>query len=180
MAVIAETGVEKQEYAFDRRLTDLAGEIRQMTRGRELTKVAVAVGPGSFTGLRFGVSFGLGLAIGLKIPIVPLPTLELHAARSDSPVIAVSEAGRGRLYYLVPGGTVALGTPEDIPKTHAVVGFVSAATEAALLKAGHRIAAEGELKWLSEAAMEVLKTAREVAYSSLKLEYMQSFSPPVK
>ncbi len=87
-----------------------------------ITKVAVASGPGSFTGLRVGVSFGLGLAIGLRVPIVPLPTLELQAARSDEPVTAVADAGRGRFYFLVPGGNLALGEPADIPTSYPLVG----------------------------------------------------------
>ena len=44
---------------------------------REIDLFAVTRGPGSFTGLRTGVSFGLGLAMGLRIPIFPLPSLSL-------------------------------------------------------------------------------------------------------
>src|SRR5436309_28047 len=88
--------------------------VRRMVRSRPVTRVAVAAGPGSFTGLRAGVAFGLGLAMGLRVPIVPLPTLELQAARSDDPVTAVVEAGRGRFYFLPPGGQPALGDPADI------------------------------------------------------------------
>src|SRR5205807_5608672 len=102
-----------------------------------ITKIAVASGPGSFTGLRVGVSFGLGLAIGLRIPIIPLPSLDLQAARSDVPAIAVIEAGRGRVYYKLPGGKPMLGDPSDIPTSHPLVGNVAPMTEAALLAAGH-------------------------------------------
>ncbi len=140
-----------------------------------ITKVAVASGPGSFTGLRVGVSFGLGLAMGLQVPIVPLPTLELQAARSDEPVTAVADAGRGRFYFLLPGGTVALGEPADIPKAHPLVGRV-ANREAQLLAAGYRFKPERELRRFVEAAARMLETAREVAYGSLEIEYMQSFS----
>src|SRR5438309_11946405 len=87
-----------------------------------ITKVAVANGPGSFTGLRVGVSFGLGLAIGLHVPIVPLGSLDLQAARSEEPVTAVIEAGRGRYYHQAPGGRPALGAPADIPTGLALVG----------------------------------------------------------
>ena len=83
---------------------DLMPTLRGIARTHQINKVAVATGPGSFTGLRAGVSFGLGLAKGLGVPIVPLPTLELQAARSDEPVTAVVEAGRGRFYYLAAGG----------------------------------------------------------------------------
>src|ERR1700674_6027776 len=87
---------------------ELMSYMRQTAQLNTITKVAVATGPGSFTGLRKGVSFGLGLAMGLRVPIVPLPTLALQVARSDQPVTAVSEAGRGRFYYVVPGHEPAL------------------------------------------------------------------------
>ena len=150
--------------------------LRHVAQTSTITKVAVATGPGSFTGLRKGVSFGLGLAMGLRIPIVPLRTLELQAARSDQPVTAVSEAGRGRFYFLVPGGEAALGEPADIPTNHDLVGRVAAASEQSLRKAGHRFKPESELRHFAEAAAELLKSAREVPYDSLKLEYVQTFS----
>jgi len=147
--------------------------LRRLARTRRITKVAVASGPGSFTGLRAGVSFGLGLAKGLGVPIVPLPTLELQAARSEEPVTAVADAGRGRFYYLVPGGEVALGAPADIPTAYPLVGRVASIP-------GHRFKPEEELRRLVEAAAKMLETAREVPYGSLEIEYMQSFSIPTK
>jgi tRNA threonylcarbamoyl adenosine modification protein YeaZ len=150
--------------------------LAEMVKGKKLTAVAVATGPGSFTGLRVGVSFGLGLAMGLRVPIIPLPSLELRAARSHVPATAVLDAGRGRVYYQVPGGKPALGEPAGIPATHPLVGNVAPQTEAALIAAGHHFVPEGEMKDFSEAAKGMLEGAREVAYGSLKIEYMQSFS----
>jgi tRNA A37 threonylcarbamoyladenosine modification protein TsaB len=118
----------------------------------------------------------VGLAIGLRIPIVPLPSLGLQAARSDTAVTAIVEAGRGRVYFLVPGGQPAVGGPQDLAPEHPLVGWVSPSTEAALIETGHRFRPEAGLRDFSVAAEELLKTAREVPYSSLKLEYMQSFS----
>ncbi|HEV2028603.1 MAG TPA: tRNA (adenosine(37)-N6)-threonylcarbamoyltransferase complex dimerization subunit type 1 TsaB [Candidatus Dormibacteraeota bacterium] len=181
MAVVATIGEKAVSQTFlSSRDPELIVELRRIAREKTVTKVAVATGPGSFTGLRVGVSFGLGLAMGLRIPIVPLPTLELQAARSDEPVTAVSEAGRGRFYYLVPGGELALGEPADIPTSHLLVGRVLASSEASLQKAGHHFKPESELRHFAEAAAELLKTAHEVPYSSLKLEYMQSFVAPAK
>ena len=176
LAILDEAMAVRQEVYLPARSPELMDRMRALAAGATLTKVAVATGPGSFTGLRMGVSFGLGLAVGLRIPIVPLPTLELQAARSDTPATAVSEAGRGRVYYLVPGGKPSLGEPEEIPKTHSLVGSVAPATESSLRKAGHRFQPESELRTFAEAAAHILKTAREVPYGSLKLEYMQSFS----
>jgi tRNA threonylcarbamoyl adenosine modification protein YeaZ len=168
------------EELIPSREPELMAYLRRTAQLNTIIKVAVVTGPGSFTGLRKGVSFGLGLAMGLGIPIVPLPALLLQAARSDQPLTAVSEAGRGRFYYLVPGGEAALGEPGDIPTRHDLVGRVTAGSEALLQKAGHRFMPESELRHLAEAAAELLKTAREVPYGSLKLEYMQSFAAPAR
>lgn len=159
------------------RTFDLPAAFRGLAAGEALTAVAVATGPGSFTGLRAGVSFGLGLAMGLRIPIFPLPSLRLQAARSDEPVLAVAEAGRGRVYFLVPGEE-GLAEPGELPKNLPVVGWLRPATEAALSAAGLRLQPEAELRSFGSAASNVLESADEVSYGSLRLKYMQSFSAP--
>jgi tRNA A37 threonylcarbamoyladenosine modification protein TsaB len=119
------------------------------------------------------VSFGLGLAIGLGVPIVPLASLELQAARSDDPVTAVADAGRGRVYFKPPGGAPALGEPADVPTAYPLVGWARADP---LLETGHVFRPEGQLRSFADAASKVLETAREVPYRNLEIEYMQSFS----
>ena len=42
----------------------------------ELSAVAVGMGPGSYTGLRIGVSFAKGLCYGLQIPLVAVGSLD--------------------------------------------------------------------------------------------------------
>ncbi len=42
----------------------------------ELDGVAVSIGPGSFTGLRIGLSAAKGLALGANLPLIAVPTLE--------------------------------------------------------------------------------------------------------
>jgi tRNA A37 threonylcarbamoyladenosine modification protein TsaB len=155
---------------------DLPARFRAMARRQSLTKVAVAVGPGSFTGLRVGVSFGLGLAMGLGIPITPLPSLELQAARSIEPVVAVTEAGRGRVYFLAPGSEPGLAKPGDLPRDWPLAGWLRPATEAALVAAGLSLKPDSELRSFGAAASRRLESAFEVPYGSLKLEYMQAFS----
>ena len=43
----------------------------------ELTAIAVSAGPGSYTGLRIGMSLAKGLAVSDGIPIIPVPTLQV-------------------------------------------------------------------------------------------------------
>ena len=47
----------------------------------EISALAVAIGPGSFTGLRIGLSTVKGLAYGWEIPVVGIPTLAAVAGR---------------------------------------------------------------------------------------------------
>lgn len=45
----------------------------------ELRAIAVSSGPGSFTGLRIGMSAAKGIAYGSSVPIIPVPTFEALA-----------------------------------------------------------------------------------------------------
>ena len=49
----------------------------------DLSAIAMSKGPGSFTGLRIGVSIGKGIAYGLDIPIIGINTLESIAYRAS-------------------------------------------------------------------------------------------------
>ncbi len=65
-----------------------------------LEGVAVALGPGSFTGLRIGLSVAKGLALAWALPLLGVPTLEITAAgvpRFEGTLIAVLQAGRKRI-----------------------------------------------------------------------------------
>jgi tRNA threonylcarbamoyladenosine biosynthesis protein TsaB len=46
---------------------------------RELAGIAVALGPGSFTGLRVGLSLAKGFALAQEIPLIGIPTLDALA-----------------------------------------------------------------------------------------------------
>lgn len=62
--------------------------------------LGVALGPGSFTSLRVGLSFVKGLALARHLPIFGIPTLDVVAAAQaarEMPLAAVLQAGRGRL-----------------------------------------------------------------------------------
>ncbi len=62
--------------------------------------LGVALGPGSFTSLRVGLSFVKGLALARHLPIIGVPTLDIVAAAQEVrelPLAAVLQAGRGRL-----------------------------------------------------------------------------------
>jgi tRNA threonylcarbamoyladenosine biosynthesis protein TsaB len=73
---------------------------QQSLGAQDLSAVAVAIGPGSFTGLRIGLSVAKGLARAQDIPILGVPTLDVLAFQHSEqrrPIWAVIQAGRGRL-----------------------------------------------------------------------------------
>jgi len=91
-----------------------------------LDGVAVSIGPGSFTGLRIGVSVAKGIVFAREIPLVAVPTLEalaLHAWATDAPppgtrLLAALDARRSEVYCQIfdaaPGGPVSRGEPRDM------------------------------------------------------------------
>lgn len=46
---------------------------------KEMRSIAVSIGPGSFTGLRIGLSSAKGLAFGSDLPLIPVPTFDALA-----------------------------------------------------------------------------------------------------
>lgn len=88
----------------------------------DLTAIAVVNGPGSFTGVRVGVSAAKGLAEGLDVPVVAISRLSVlaEAAHLDhaTPAAALLDAGRGEFYCrMVPAGQPA----QEALFTHAEV-----------------------------------------------------------
>ena len=85
-----------------------------------LERVAVTVGPGSFTGLRVGLAFAKALALALDIPCVGVGTLEaLIASRPDASAAphaaAVLDARRGQVYLQAFAQGAALTAPANLP-----------------------------------------------------------------
>ncbi len=67
---------------------------------KDLDVLAVATGPGSFTGLRIGMALVKGLAYTHQLPVIGIPTLDITVRAippSDKRLAAVLQAGRSRL-----------------------------------------------------------------------------------
>ena len=67
-----------------------------------VSALGVAVGPGSFTSLRVGLSLVKGIALARRIPVIGIPTLDIIAAAQPigkHPLVAVIQAGRTRIAF---------------------------------------------------------------------------------
>jgi tRNA threonylcarbamoyladenosine biosynthesis protein TsaB len=100
----------------------------------DLKAVAVALGPGSFTGLRVALAAAKGLALTNQLALLGVPTLDAVAYPHHSqslPVIAIVQAGRGRVcwaaYQHNPAGWTA-SSPIGLATIPALAASISCPT----------------------------------------------------
>jgi tRNA threonylcarbamoyladenosine biosynthesis protein TsaB len=65
-----------------------------------LKGIAVAIGPGSYTGLRIGLGLAKGMALAHQTPLIGVPTLDIMAAalpQMPGALVIIAEAGRRRI-----------------------------------------------------------------------------------
>jgi tRNA threonylcarbamoyladenosine biosynthesis protein TsaB len=69
-------------------------------RFSQIDRIAVTIGPGTFTGVRIGIAFARGLAQATGIPVVGIDTLSAIAANEAavSPLLVVSDARNDEVY----------------------------------------------------------------------------------
>jgi tRNA threonylcarbamoyladenosine biosynthesis protein TsaB len=96
--LVAESGW----YSAHNQTVELAPAVIQMLdrsalSAADLSAVAVAIGPGSYTGLRIGLGFAKGLSLANQLQLIGVPTLDILASalpRSEGTLVIVAEAGR--------------------------------------------------------------------------------------
>ena len=85
----------------ERIIIEIDGVLREAGLSRtDLSLIAVSIGPGSYSGIRIGVSTAFGLGHALDIPVVGISVLEaLASGVRDEKVIAVVPVGRSDLAW---------------------------------------------------------------------------------
>jgi len=120
------------EYSVDTATTHSRRLIRQVdqiiqatsTEWQEIDGIAVSLGPGSFTGLRIGLSTAKGLAMAADCPLLGVPTLDGLArqiiALPNSQVCVLLDARKKEVYaafYSCDGQGISVKTSEDLVLT---------------------------------------------------------------
>ena len=101
----AQIAAEMMWHSHQHHTVELAPALAELLArtGIKMTDVqalGVAIGPGSFTSLRVGLSFVKGLSLARRLPVIGIRTLDVIAAAqpiSKLPLATVLQAGRGRL-----------------------------------------------------------------------------------
>jgi len=94
-----------------------------------LDRIAVTAGPGSFTGLRVGLSAARGIALAAGKPVVGLTTLSAYAApvvseSGEQPVISAIDARHDQVYFqAVSGDGSVLIPPQVAPVAEMLAGW---------------------------------------------------------
>ena len=106
--VIAQRSVAEKNVHSEKLLPMVDEVLKESSLSlREVDAIAVSIGPGSFTGLRIGLSTAKGLAVAKMKRVVPVPTLDalafechrLQKAHSAHVVCPLIDAKRDEVYY---------------------------------------------------------------------------------
>jgi len=97
---------EVMERGHAERLAPMVDETMRETglAFADLERLAVTIGPGTFTGQRIGLAFARGLRVALKIPLTGITTLEAMAAAAIAETgteyaVAIHDAKRNEVYF---------------------------------------------------------------------------------
>lgn len=98
--------IAEQGYSHAEKLHVFIEEILKETEvsARDLKAIAVSKGPGSYTGLRIGVSAAKGLCYALEIPLISIDTLQVLAKKvaiENGLIIPMIDARRMEVYSAV-------------------------------------------------------------------------------
>lgn len=115
--VVLASRIEPMSRGHQERLAPLVAEVMaEAGLGfDQLDRIAVTVGPGSFTGLRVGLAFAKGLSAALGVPAIGIGSLEALAQPHAGRVFAVLDAKRGQVYLQAFADGAAVSAPDALP-----------------------------------------------------------------
>ena len=144
----------------------------------ELDRIAVTLGPGSFTGLRVGLAFAKGLALALDRPCNGVGVLEALAQAEPSAafVAAVIDAHRGQVYLQVFADGHAVMAPDVLPIETAMARLVELYSGGPALLTGSGAPLLHDA--LPQARIEPAATPDPLAVAAIATRARPPFTPP--
>ena len=143
---VVEEDVTVAEYTVNYKKTHsqtllpMLDEIKRMTEldFSSIDVIAIASGPGSFTGLRIGAATAKGLGLALDIPIIPVPTVDSLAYNlygSEKLICPLMDARRNQVYtglYTFEGDALVTIEPQGAVDIAEIINKVNAIGKAAI------------------------------------------------
>jgi tRNA threonylcarbamoyl adenosine modification protein YeaZ/ribosomal-protein-alanine acetyltransferase len=122
--LVLASGYEEMERGHAEALGPMVERLftESKTAPQQLSRIAVTYGPGTFTGLRIGLSFAKGMALALDIPLVGLNSLKATAQHTSEKVIIAHKAGGTGLFYWTSPDGPALGSADNITASAKMLG----------------------------------------------------------
>ena len=181
---IAEEGYSHAErlHVFIEQIIQEAGITFQ-----DLSAIAVSQGPGSYTGLRIGVSAAKGLCFALGIPLIAVDTLQVLASQasvSNGLIIPMLDARRMEVYSAiftpnfenkraVQAEVIAENSFEDFQETLYFVGDCAEKCKAVLIKENHVFLEE--IKYPSAKNMSYLSFDKYKKNDTVDVAYFEPY-----
>ncbi|MBL8716854.1 MAG: tRNA (adenosine(37)-N6)-threonylcarbamoyltransferase complex dimerization subunit type 1 TsaB [Myxococcales bacterium] len=135
---------------------------------KDIDRLAVGIGPGSFTGTRIGVATAKGLALGAGMPLVGIDAFRALAAEAPAagPVVVAIDARKGEVYVaLVDGAEV--GPPAHLSPLQTFAHVAPALAGRSFVAVGDGVGLVAELAGLPQPFVE---SPRAVTVARLALE----------
>ena len=124
--------VEPMQRGHQERIAPMTAELMAAAglNFADLDRIAVTVGPGSFTGLRIGLAFAKGLGVALDIPCVGVGVLDALGAGAPGRVLAALDARGGAVHVrafengkpAAPAATLSLDDASKLDPPDLLVG----------------------------------------------------------
>lgn len=154
---------------------------------KELNAIAVSQGPGSYTGLRIGVSAAKGLCYALEIPLIAVETLQVLALQVKSAnglIIPMIDARRMEVYSAVfnpnfekirtvQAEIITENSFDDFQETLYFVGDCAEKCKAVLTKSNHVFM--GDIKYPSAKEMSTLSFEKFKNNDFVDLAYFEPY-----
>lgn len=109
--------VEPMQRGHQERIAPMTAELMAAAglTFADLDRIAVTVGPGSFTGLRIGLAFAKGLGVALDIPCAGVGVLDALGRQTQGRALAALDARGGAVHVRAFQDGAPLGPAQTLP-----------------------------------------------------------------